>query len=203
MDHFKAARLKINRAKKHITDFDAARLAIPDRYVSTIEIHPEHGGISIKYDLPEEEDLLSGLAVIAGDAIHNLRSALDYAWVGTIERFFPGTSEPYAKFPIRETEIDVRGALNGRGIEFSVPNLFKRVVHDIKPYRGGNDGLYRLHCLDIADKHYLLIPVLNATVIKELVVEDEHGEIIRGDTWPITKRAPHFIDIPSNYHVKH
>lgn len=202
MGYFKAARLKVDRAKKHIADFNAAAVAIPDRYVSTVEIHPQHGGISIKYDLPEEEAILSNLAIIAGDTIHNLRSALDYAWVGTIERFF-GTSDRHTKFPIRETEKDIRDALNGRGIELTVPNLFERVVRDIKPYRGGNDSLYRLHHLDIADKHSLLIPILNATVIKDLVVEDEHGEIIRGDTWSITKRAPHFIDLPPNYHVKH
>jgi hypothetical protein len=202
MNHFKAARLKIDRSKKHITDFNSATVSIPDRYVSMIEIDPQHGGISIKYDLPEEEAILANLAIIAGDAIHNLRSALDYAWVGTIERFLPGTSDRHTKFPIRETEKDIRDALNGRGIEFAVPNLFERVVFDIKPYRGGNDSLYRLHHLDIADKHELLIPVLNATVIKDLVVEDEHGEVTRGDTWAVAKRAPHFIDLPPNYHVK-
>src|ERR1700676_3993085 len=127
MEHFKWSRLKINRAEKHIADLKTILGSIPDRYISTIEINPQSGGQSLKYVLPDEDMLMQNVALITGDAIHNLRAALGYAWVGTIERFFPGTSNRHTKFPVGETEVSVKGQLNSRGIETTVPNLFKRV----------------------------------------------------------------------------
>jgi hypothetical protein len=203
MDYFTASRLKINRANKHIEDLKAAVDSIPGRYASTIESDAKTGGQTIKYFFPEQDIFLSDLALVIGDALHNLRAALDYAWVGTIERFFPGTVDPYTKFPIRETEQDIKGALNSRRIETNVPNLFKRVVSDIKPYRGGNDAIYRLHHLDIRDKHALLIPVVNAISIVGIIAEDECGkEVPSFPTFTITGRNPLFIDLPLNWRLK-
>lgn len=201
-DHFAAARLKIDRANKHIADLKTTIGRIPDRYISTIETDAKTGGQSIKHYFPDENMFLSNLALIIGDAIHNLRAALDYAWLGTIERFFPGTVNKDTKFPIRETEQDIKGALNGRGIEIAVPNLFNRVVSDIKPYRGGNDSIFSLHHLDIRDKHALLIPVLNAISIRGIVAEDESGKEVPGFSFTITGRNPILIDLPINWHVK-
>jgi len=200
MDHFKAARLKVDRSNKHIADLDSAIQSLPDRYISTVEVNPE--GTRLKYVLPEEESILAEFGLMIGDCIHNLRTALDYAWGGAVQRFSLTWLYDDTIFPIRKTEKGLRETLNKGRIESAAPNLFKRIVVDIKPYAGGNDSLFRLHGLDNQDKHSLLIPILNVTVIKGLVVENQQGEIFSGDNSLITKRSPHVIEIPANHQVK-
>jgi hypothetical protein len=51
MDRFAAAELKIKRAEKHIADLKEIVTALPDSYVSSIEIN-EAGGETIKYCAP-------------------------------------------------------------------------------------------------------------------------------------------------------
>ena len=37
-----------------------------------------------------------------------------------------------------------------------------KIYRGLKPYKGGNDSLWRLHCLNIADKHHILLPIIAA-----------------------------------------
>ncbi len=71
-------RVKIQRAKKHIADFEREKVAFLDTspYVVIRQFDAEHNVTqSIMGPLPT---IPSELAVIAGDAAQNLRSALDY-----------------------------------------------------------------------------------------------------------------------------
>jgi hypothetical protein len=82
---FEDARLKLKRADKHLTDLQARIAALPDFDVATVEINPEGGNEVIKHDI-QDRTALSDLALIAGDAVHNLKCALDYTWLETITR---------------------------------------------------------------------------------------------------------------------
>jgi hypothetical protein len=82
---FEDARLKLKRADKHLTDLQARIAALPDFDVATVEINPEGGNEVIKHDV-QDRTALSDLALIAGDAVHNLKCALDYTWLETITR---------------------------------------------------------------------------------------------------------------------
>src|SRR5882762_8309674 len=76
---FRDARLKVERAKKHIEDLQAAIVALEDTYRATVEQHPDATGQSLIHEFPEIENAFEDLSLIIGDAIHNLRSALDFA----------------------------------------------------------------------------------------------------------------------------
>ena len=53
MPIFHEARLKIERADKHIADLERRIAGLPERCTSTVEINPAGGNKVIKYDLPD------------------------------------------------------------------------------------------------------------------------------------------------------
>jgi hypothetical protein len=100
--------------------------------------------------------------LIIGDAIHNLRAALDHA---TYEMITLAGTVPskWVRFPFRDTKDELKAALNGSDIRIGGAWFVDLIVDNIKPYKGGDDLLCALHELDIVDKHRLLIPTLSIT----------------------------------------
>jgi hypothetical protein len=98
----KDARLKVERAKKHIADFTDSMIALENACTVTVE-QDEEGRDSLTHELPNCREVLDNLSLIAGDAIHNLRTALDFAWFSTITRLLPDKVSDKTKFPVRKT----------------------------------------------------------------------------------------------------
>jgi hypothetical protein len=202
VDRFSAAALKLERANKHIEDLGAIVSALPDAYVSTIEPN-EKLGQTIKYTPPDITKITSDMAVIIGDALHNLRTGIEYAYLGAVERHAPSALDCYTKFPTGQTRSEVESRLKGRGIDILSPKLFDRIVTNIKPYVvGGNCLIKMLHDLDVSDKHWLLIPLMRVATITDIIVEDERGHATTGSTYPINGDGPYFLDFPPNYTLK-
>jgi len=196
---FVAARLKIERADKHIADIEKNILSLPDAHTISIQTNPQTGKPCIKFEIGDIRKVSVQLGLMVGDAIHNLRTALDYTWIGTIERHVPSIASKFSKFPVQETRKMVEGILKGRKIQIDVscPALYKLIVSDIKPYLGGEESIYYLHYLDVADKHLLLIPVMNLNVIRNVAFKNkETGQIIRGGAWATPEPGIHFVDFP-------
>lgn len=202
-DRFAAAGLKIERANKHITDLEAIVLALPDAYASTIESNVG-GGQTVKYTAPLNlPQRAAQMALIIGDAIHNLRVSVEYAYLGAVERHAPSVLDSYTKFPTGQTRKNVEDALKNRKLDVLSPKLFQRVVSDIKPYEvGGNCLVKILHDLDISDKHWLLTPLMRVATVTDVVVEDEIGHPVTSNTWPIYGDGPYFIDFGPRHKVK-
>ena len=110
-----------------------------------------------------------------GDALHNLRSALDILWHDII-RECGGTPSRYTRFPIRETADELEPAfkdmLKKKQIEIVVKNF---LMSDIKPYKAGNYSLWALEDLNVRDKHQLLIPLLKSMYITGICLKDENA----------------------------
>jgi len=94
----KNSRLKIQGADKHIADLDARIGGLPNSDIATVEINPDRGNEVIKHDIADRA-AVDDIAVIAGDAVHNLKCALDYAWLGTIAKLVPSAVSKFAKIP--------------------------------------------------------------------------------------------------------
>jgi len=136
--------------------------------------------------LPDVPGIAADMALIIGDALHNLRTAIDYAYLGAVQKHAFPAFDSYTKFPAGETREDVESRLKGRKIDVLSPKLFERIVSEIKPYVvGGNCLVKFLHDLDVSDKHWLLIPLMRVGWINGIVVEDEKGQITLGNTFPI------------------
>jgi len=195
--------LKIERADKHIADLDKIISALPDNYVSTIERHENLGLQAVKYSPPDIPKISSVMALIIGDALHNLRTAIEYAYIGAVEKHAPSALDSYTKFPTGQTKEEVESRLRGRKIDTLSPRLFDGIITSIKPYVfGGNCLINFLHDLDVSDKHWLLIPLMRVAEVRDIVVEDEKGSIVTGNTYPIHGDGPFTISFPLNYKIK-
>lgn len=100
--------------------------------------------VKIQKEIPED------WSAIVGDIVHNLRTALDYLVTALV--IANGNSPSRSNsFPIDNSLEDYENnspdkltGLNQNSIEF---------INGLKPYKDGNDVLWRLHKLDIQDKH--------------------------------------------------
>jgi hypothetical protein len=92
-------RLKIERAKKHILDLESVVIPFFDDnpYTCTTELHPDIPWYIVRLEtikaLPET------IPVMIGDAVHNLRSALDHL-VWQLVEAGGGVPNEHTHFPI-------------------------------------------------------------------------------------------------------
>jgi hypothetical protein len=100
MEHFAGAHSKIERANDHIAQLDSEVSLLQQSDVAFIEIQPEAGYEVIKHDLLSDKEALRKIALISGDVFHNLKCALDYAWIETIT-----STGDYAIWPIHRLNI--------------------------------------------------------------------------------------------------
>ncbi|MCC7421032.1 MAG: hypothetical protein IT428_12185 [Planctomycetaceae bacterium] len=147
---------KIERANKHILEFEeclnAFRNSKPYRLV--IEDNPDSRERVYKVKVLKPPPL--ELSLIAGDAIHNLRSALDHLVWRLIEANGNVPSRQTA-FPVSETraKYEAGSPAKVQGMNPSAVDL----INAIKPYKGGSDEIWALHELNNFDKHRLLLVV--------------------------------------------
>src|SRR5215813_5326387 len=152
---FNSSLLKLNRARDHIRDFDDRIKAFIEEkpYESVIEDDPDPAYEIHKFRLTRP--IPPCFPLIMGDAVTNLRAALDHMayWCALADgriKPVPGNCD----FPIGRSEGNYRGGLEGReAIPLPIRNLFAA----FKPYKGGNPLLWRLHELSNRDKHCLLL----------------------------------------------
>jgi hypothetical protein len=146
-------RAKIERAKDHTRDIEGALHAFrnTDPYGFRTEDDPQTGDKIYRIHIRSDTPL--GFSLIVGDAIHNLRSALDHlAW--QLVEVNGKTPSKGTYFPISETLTKYKSSKGAKiqGMSAGAKNL----LDSIKPYQGGNDDLWILNELDNFDKHRLL-----------------------------------------------
>ena len=112
------------------------------------------------------------MTLIIGDAIHNLHTALDLAVCEIVRDKFGAASTKYVKFPFDESRNQLIARLK-QGQITKASSAIHDLIVGIEPFKGGNDTLYALHELDILDKHMLLIPVIEFSLILGMSAKDD------------------------------
>lgn len=153
MEHFIGPKLKLERAKIHIHELEDVLSAYaarrPHRVIGEYDPVRQQSRVRVSVNEPIPEVV----AVITGDAVHNLRSALDIlvcdlaALTGDITR--------RARFPFWKDAVGEREAMKKLGAGFDAG--CRQTIRALQPYAGGNNLLRALHDLDIVDKHQLII----------------------------------------------
>jgi hypothetical protein len=157
-----SAFLKVDRAAKHIDELNELfREKRPFSYV--IETNTQTGQRATF--AKKNEAVVNAAAVICGDVVHNLRTALDHAYWSIVS---PHTTSERdrerVQFPFSKTEAFLRIAIQNRLAHWAGMGLYC-ALHRLKPHgeKGGNELLYLIHEADLIDKHRLLIPTANYT----------------------------------------
>jgi hypothetical protein len=160
-DRLIGCRTKIDRAKQHIRDAETTIRTFLDTkpYVVGTKRNPQTR--ELIYYLVSVRETPHELAAIAGDALQNLRSALDHL---AYQLVFVGTNGngpfDHVYFPIFDDVVKYEAGKHGRvkGMRSDAISA----IDAVKPYRGGDDTLWRLHKLNNSDKHRLLLTVGSA-----------------------------------------
>jgi hypothetical protein len=71
------------------------------------------------------------------------------------------------QFPFAKRANSLESTIASRLVQMAGPKV-TAAIRDLKPYPGGDDDLYGLHLLDIADKHRVLIPTVSASKLEGL-----------------------------------
>ena len=171
---------KFERAKEHIGHLNSEVGLFLQRnpYRQSSYDDPDTGDHVVELQIIEGPP--PRLLAILGDAIHNLRACLDYL-AGDFVVANGGTPDRNTAFPIcdRAEDIDRTIARNIRGASDEIV----RMIKGLNPHEGGDglgDALWRLHRLDIVDKHRLLITT--ATCIRSISIGP--SAIPLGDFFP-------------------
>lgn len=162
---FFSAKLRLSRAKEHIIDLDKRIKAFFDTkpYVPTLETDPD--GFQelhkVKFTKPFPDDF----AIVAADAVDNLRSALDHAWYAIAVASGAIKSGGKAYFPVYDSAIEfetkfVRKIKRGCQI---FPQDILTLLMQFKPYKGGNNLLWALNRVCATNKHRMLAPTCITT----------------------------------------
>jgi hypothetical protein len=164
LDRLILVRIKIERAKKHLQDLAAVADSLVDTTILTIDpdtgIPPHPIVLMHPHSLKTVPTLPIDAVTIAGDVVHNLRAALDHlarqlVLVGLEQSppAIPFTEKDWRNiyFPVAET-AEIYEADKPRKIKGVLLEAIE-AIDRLKPYKGGNDPLWRIHELDNIDKH--------------------------------------------------
>lgn len=164
---FDAPKLKIKRANQHIAELNSVLVEFikTDFYGFRVEHDAQSGYYSLYLNITKP--LPCEIPLIIGDAIHNVRSALDLA-ACEIVVIAGGTPTKRTNFPFHKSRQELEAIINSGEIKIAGADIIDLILNVIKPYKGGNDALYGLHQLDITDKHRLLIPIFSVTALKRM-----------------------------------
>jgi hypothetical protein len=179
--------LKAERAKQHIRELET----VFKRYVRVNE-----EALRPKYNRKPRNFALGGkfpkhTPTILGDALHNLHAALDHAYCALIEAN-GHTVHERSFFPINSKGRwqDRKAMVEGHEKEGFGPGakMIDVIFNEIQPYPSGKgQALVDLHALDIADKHTVLLPTQQRTIIQS--IQFAGGARMTGMTF-MTERAP-------------
>lgn len=171
---FDSAKLKVERADHHIADLERQLVAFTrENLDASIRYSDRDEGIDITLTVIAPPP---SIALTMGDAIHNLWSSLDHMHCEAIWRDC-GVKHAQLFFPKGRDRVSFEATCNGT-TEASA--AIKDVLKSLEVFPGGKgEVLYVANCLDRADKHSVLTPVINAPGIDELDVVWDYGKARR------------------------
>jgi hypothetical protein len=159
---FGAARLKIERAGQHIAEL---RIAISGFLASKpVEIIVEAPDTfkltqSHVWTARVRNTVPLAMSSILGDAVHNLRTALDLLASDLAK--LNGKNPAGVHFPFAGDVLGLDDQIRRKNFTRAGPQAVK-LLRSLKPYKGGNIALRGLHDLDLQDKHQAVLPTISA-----------------------------------------
>jgi len=145
---------KVERAKKHIEDLHASLEAFWKTKPNTVTVQDDLKVGERSYYLSSVTDIPLETLNTIGDVLHNLRSALDH--IAYALPLATGQKGGWNQFPIVDSAAKYMSPDVRRKVQAFRQDVVK-ALDALKPYKGGNDTLWRLHELNKIDKHRLLL----------------------------------------------
>lgn len=148
---------KLQWAEEHIKKLNAATHSFRQKHADVIIAEPHEDVGEVWYKVAYVPEIPAPIALMLGDALYNLRAALDYL---AHELVVIAGNEPNSQtaFPIFNTSKDFSD-----GVDKKVKGMRQTAIEafrSIQPYQGGfGHTLWQLHRLNNIDKHRVLLTV--------------------------------------------
>jgi hypothetical protein len=190
VETFRGSELKLDRAEHHVIELHnlMKRFVQLQTYKVVADMDLDPGYISW---VARGEEVMAhdNFAPIIGDAIHNMRDALDLAVSALMRQ--AGQSDEHVYFPTAKSRNDLQETIAKRAKKQPFPGDLVRVLETIvQPYIGGNGYLLRtLHALAIMDKHRLIVPTIFGTSIVYTASGGSHIPILISKPVPVKDGA--------------
>jgi hypothetical protein len=171
-----SARLKVERAYQHVLNVEEwlriyQSLNRYDVAIGKDFKTGEDGGSAVTIVSPEKKYPPGHLPSMVGDAVHNLRAALDHVSAAIFR--VAGEDAEKASFPIDKNRQSLVSKRNYREIERLAPDLAP-VIADYICSGNSADMLVAMNHLDRADKHRTLIITVAVAKIGIACIADEN-----------------------------
>lgn len=164
--------LKVKRAHRHIDEL--RRMTDPlDRSLYEIVLSEERPPAPNMYaaiyylTYRPKEPIPETLALIVGDAVHNLRAALDHLAGGILRTWHPKPPDKpfFPMHPVRKHLVTDRWLA---AIEEALPGAEELILKEIRPEDGRDERLWSFNSLDNLDKHNLIIPAVSVVRVSNI-----------------------------------
>lgn len=146
---FAASYIKLERANGFIEELAREIQAYQDSNPATAKLDVPAGKIHLNIRGPGSKP-----GAIVGDAIHNMRTALDLMASELARNNSKSDKDVY--FPFSKDKDDLAAAIKARSFHKAGEEAVK-LLCQFAPYKGGNDALRGIHDLDIQDKHTAIV----------------------------------------------
>jgi hypothetical protein len=161
-EFFHPAFQKLDRAEHHINDLNGQMEAYFAEHPLRLMTRGEPDAARETHFIKEKKPLPAVLPLVIGDAVHNIRSALDlfaFLMVG------PNAKKPDSvQFPFAKGAKSFESTLVNRETKLAGEEVVK-IITAFQPYGDGNSLLYAIHALDIIDKHKTIVPAYSSVMI--------------------------------------
>lgn len=169
--------LKLERAYHHINDLATQSDAfLAQKPFVMWERHERKASRKTLY-VKQSKAIPPVFPLIVGDAVHNLRAALDHTLFMMAKDRSPKPHKIQFPFAKDDAPNTLRNAIKEGQVEFAGKKVVE-AIEALRPYPNGNGGLYGVHFLDIQDKHQVLV----LTDGKAMIRAGEPEEALLKDT---------------------
>jgi hypothetical protein len=160
---FENSRLKWKRADWHIQEINTGLEAFLQSGALKLVAVTEPNDMQVIKVVADPAPPTAAFALIIGDAVHNLRSALDHLTSEVGRSIGNGLK---LHFPMHQTEINLKDLLDGpifAKMEGRYPGFCDLILNRIKPFKHSDPCLWHIGHFDNIDKHNLIIPFINVS----------------------------------------
>ncbi len=155
-----SALLKLNWAAKHVAELNEF-LSKTRPFPLVLKTNTETGERTLGCE--KNDRVVNHVALLCGDAIHNIRSALDHAyWEIVSPRCQTRGDLVNVQFPFSQKADRLDKTIQQRKGHYAGTGFYC-ALKGLAPYGdlGGNVPLFLIYDLDVIDKHKLLLPAID------------------------------------------
>lgn len=191
MPQFVGPRLKVDWARRHIRAIDDVLRTFLETQPFKLFVIPDGIAMEVTQELPAE------VALLIGDAVHNMRSALDLLACDLVR--LNNKSANKVHFPFSHNALELDEQIKKKNFHRAGKDAVD-LLKTMKPYTGGNALLRGIHDLDILDKHQLIVPIFNTAMVRSMTITANGSRMVIEDSHFIGERFS--FGLPPNARVE-